>query len=319
MAASQMSNWQGFSENSHCGESNSLTLQIFTKQFVLPKELGKAQPYWFDRARVGGKYKIHNGFASEMLSIIVIMECFLVQSVEPQHNLQEHVECWQLLSKIIALLCLGAKDVMPYMSMLAELIREHGELFVRLYGAHVKPKFHYLRHLRENAESLGACLSCFVTERKHRITKRVALFTSRGIDNAVIKNLVFPQCGAFKDVGEGSLFNERCLVRPRERKFMGTTVLQASRALLYCGAVSANDVVAFKNGEVGRAICFWGFGGAVIIEVASFSRVSADVWRLGANTRFVDSSAVDAAAIYAPCADDCVIVLLPARLKHSLG
>ena len=294
-------------------------LQNFAATFILPAEHGKIKPQWFHLDRLGKDRGSLKAFASEMTSILVILESFMDNVVKPEHGLHDHVLCLRLLCKIVGILRLGPKDVMQYMDVLQATITDHGEMFVKLYTDHVKPKFHYLRHLKENADHLKMCLSCFVTERKHRITKRVALYTFRGIDNAVIRNLVFRQCEAFKDCGSGSLFHERCLVEPREVSFGETVVLQARRALLTCGAVAVKDVVALATGEIGRVVSFWGFNSSVVGEVEFFERLSADVWRVAGVSYFVDVAKIERAVVYAPCMQDCIRVLLPARSKYFLA
>eukprot|EP00959_Pyramimonas_sp_CCMP1952_P397427 8327534-Pyramimonas_sp.AAC.1 len=70
-------------------------------------------------------------------------------------------------------------------------------MFTRLYPAATKPKFHQALHLPENMRCVGKLLSCFVTERKHRIAKRCALYVFRHIDNTVIKYILSRQMVAF--------------------------------------------------------------------------------------------------------------------------
>eukprot|EP00959_Pyramimonas_sp_CCMP1952_P358253 7501357-Pyramimonas_sp.AAC.1 len=72
---------------------------------------------------------------------------------------------------------------MEYVDVLDGLLRVHGDMFIRLYPAAARPKFHQALHLLENMRYVGKWLSCFVTERKHRITKRCALYVFRHIDN----------------------------------------------------------------------------------------------------------------------------------------
>ena len=43
----------------------------------------------------------------------------------------------------------------------------------------------FFEHAISDAIRVGKVLSCFVTERKHRATKRAALFVFRSIDNTV--------------------------------------------------------------------------------------------------------------------------------------
>ena len=106
-----------------------------------------------------------------MLSVVPILVCLLELKVAPRGFLSEHILCLTILAKILGLFKLGSEKSVPHLETLARLIRMHAELFVELYPEAAKPKFHAQFHIYENIVWLGKLLSCFVTERKHKITK----------------------------------------------------------------------------------------------------------------------------------------------------
>ena len=57
---------------------------------------------------------------------------------------------------------------------------------VCLHPQTVTPKFHMLCHIVADVCGTGKLLSCFVTGRKHRITKRAALHMFRHIELTVL-------------------------------------------------------------------------------------------------------------------------------------
>ena len=57
---------------------------------------------------------------------------------------------------------------------LEKLVDEYGELFITLYDR-AKVKFHHMYHLHETIRRFNRCLSCFVTERRHRQVKKAAV------------------------------------------------------------------------------------------------------------------------------------------------
>jgi hypothetical protein len=255
-----------------------------------------------------------------MLSLLPILECFLVDVDDPESALHPHVVCFQLLCAIVGILGLGPDDCVPFVPQLTDLIAEHGALFVELYGEHVKPKFHHFRHLPETIDRLQKCVSCFVTERKHRLTKRMALFTFRHIDNTVIKSMVNKQCTQL--AGDANLFNVRALARPRRVNFAGTEILQAKEALLPSGTIRKDDVVVLRSGEAARTISFWGVGDNVSVELQMYKRVSDTKWEVTHGDdmkKVVDVERVVDAVAYAELERGIIRVLLPARVKLALA
>jgi hypothetical protein len=295
-------------------------ISAFVVAFVLPQRFGKTHPSWVSKKRLGKGWKSLTSFSGEMLSLLPILECFLVDVDDPESALHPHVVCFQLLCAIVGILGLGPDDCVPFVPQLTDLIAEHGALFVELYGEHVKPKFHHFRHLPETIDRLQKCVSCFVTERKHRLTKRMALFTFRHIDNTVIKSMVNKQCTQL--AGDANLFNVRALARPRRVNFAGTEILQAKEALLPSGTIRKDDVVVLRSGEAARTISFWGVGDNVSVELQMYKRVSDTKWEVTHGDdmkKVVDVERVVDAVAYAELERGIIRVLLPARVKLALA
>ena len=82
---------------------------------------------------------------------------------------------------------------MPHAAQLDQLMLEHHEMYVRLYGDCLKPKLHYMRHVPACIAFHRCQFSCFATERKHKFSKRIAGFTYRNIG----KNLLLKSLRAF--------------------------------------------------------------------------------------------------------------------------
>ena len=183
-----------------------------------------------------------------MLNLVPILATFMAEVVARDgHPLSDHLRCLWRLHLIIGILKLGPEGAMPHVDRLRGLIREHAELFTKLYPDHVKPKFHHLFHIVDNMVFLGALLSCFVCERKHRFTKRAALHVFRSIDNTVVKEMLSRQCDAIRH-GAESLFTKQFLIRPKVLNFAGTLLHRSSTACLPCGSVSEGDLIWTRSG-----------------------------------------------------------------------
>ena len=79
---------------------------------------------------------------------------------------------------------------MEYVETLRFLIKEHMDAMVDLYGEYIKPKGHHMCHIPDGMEWLGKLLSCFSTERKHKMIKRAALYIFRHMEHTVLTDIV---------------------------------------------------------------------------------------------------------------------------------
>jgi len=92
----------------------------------------------------------------------------------------------QILSK-------GASGALPHLSSLRAKIVERHELFVRLCPSAVKPKLHHLLYLPSDIAKVGASLSCFAMERKHRVVKAASLSVFRHFEHTVLVDVAHAQ------------------------------------------------------------------------------------------------------------------------------
>ena len=232
------------------------TLQNYITHWNLPQRHGKIDKEWLGKNRFGKKCTSLQSFSGVLLSIVPVLVCFLQDVCSPGCGLDEHKKCFISLALIIGICSqIGPDDAMAYVDLLASLLKAHGEMFTTLYPSAVKPKFHHALHIPENMAYLGKLLSCFVTERKHRTTKRSALFVFRHIDNTVSKDILSRQIQAFK--GDESLFKKEYIVNPSEAKFYGTALERSSAAVLKCGQIRKSDFLYLHSDAVVRAIDFW--------------------------------------------------------------
>ena len=293
----------------------------FLAECILPKKFGKVSTAWLDQARV--KEETLSSFASIMLTVIPILACFLTDCVQPHLEdgdaLLDHISCFVLLSHIIGLLTMGADDAMQHMDELHDLIIEHHRMFVDLYeSSHCKPKFHHLLHLVENFRRLKKVISCFVTERKHRATKRAALHVFRHLESTVLATLINEQC---EQVLEGySLFQKEFLAHPRVVDFFGTQLLRSTEAVLQCGHIHAEDIVCLKgNGVVARVVMFWqqDLGADIILQCTLCQPVEGEHrYRDSQQAHFVSVSELIDACIHRYLRNGAIRVVLPFHAKY---
>jgi hypothetical protein len=288
----------------------------FVLQFKLAKVHGKVDPNWLSIKRLGKKWKSLQSFSSTLLSLIPILAMFLTEVVDgPSHPLYEHMQCFWRLRMIVGILQLGPSNAMQHVERLRQLIREHAELFIKLYPGHEKPKFHHLFHVVDNMLFLGKLLSCFVTERKHRTTKRCALFVFRSIESVVVKDMLSRQCEQIRSETE-SIFSERYIVRSKLYNIAGSLIHRALGAVLPCGSVHASDFVWLNTNVVALVIAFWRADCAdhISVQVETYKCLNdrATRWRTESRTIFVGSECIVSALIYAHTDASTLFVVPPA-------
>ena len=149
-------------------------------------------------------------------------------------------------------LATGPEEVPRYVDKLRRTIVEFYGL-LSLLSTSIKPKLHHMHHIIEGVVRLGKLVSCFVTERKHRIVKDCALHVFRHIEHTVLADLVNRQCHQLKEGVD--LSKAQCLVHPRAVEG-APNVCRSRAAVLRCGEIRSKVLVWFKNAECGRiAFC----------------------------------------------------------------
>jgi hypothetical protein len=294
-------------------------LADFLTKFVLAKRHGKTDATWLSKKRLGKQKKTLQSFAGVMLSIMPILSAFLDDVVSADHPLHDNAVCFRLLTTIVMICSLGPELAMIYIDVLKELIEAHARLYVALYPNAPRPKFHHLFHIVDGMKYLGKLLSCFVTERKHRATKRCALFVFRHIDNTVVKHMLNKQCDAL--ASQHSLFLSKFLVQPKVVTFMGVEFLHSTSALMHCGIVFTNDLVWTSCGSVGSVIGFWAKRDLIniIINLNVYAPLGNNRWDPAVvRAMSVDSEDVYDTVMYAPDGDLGNVVRVVPPVRASL-
>lgn len=295
-------------------------ISAFIESWTLPHRHGKADGKWVARKRLGKKRDSLGSFAGIMLTLMPILSCFLDEVIDDSHPLHEKATCFKQLNQIIGILSFGPDHVMAYIDVLRTLIRDWAALFCRVFAFNcVKPKFHhFVIHCLDDAVRVGKLLSCFVTERKHRQTKRSALFTFRSIDNAVAKDMLHRQCESFRD-NDGALFSRRQIVRPKYISMGDARFGYSNTAVLPCGSLFSNDVLWTSRGNVGKLIRFWSTSAndslVAQIELYSPADDSGTRWDISSPAvHFIDTEQIIDAVIWGVLSDSIIRVIKPAKV-----
>lgn len=220
-------------------------LTRYTSAFVLPKARGGVSPTWFEDRRVADDHM--RSFASEQLNMVPIVLAFLQDLVDPQHALVDHARCYALLSKILEILSAGPTLAYRCRDLLRATILEHHRLYADLYPDGIKPKWHHMIHLPEGLSQVGANLSCFAMERKHRVTKAAALTVFRHFEHTVLSDLAHWQLEGFLDE---SSYSVASLIHPQP--IADSSLARSTRARLPIGETHVGDMCWTLDGRVAR-------------------------------------------------------------------
>ena len=292
-------------------------IQGFVAKFTLPHRLGKVDDQWLCRNRFGKKWESFSSFAGIMLTMIPIIETFLAEVVDASHPLYPHRLCFTLLSVIVGVCFLGPDDTVPYNDHLRGYITQYITLFAKLYPHSCIPKLHHLMHIPDNISFLGKLLSCFVTERKHRATKRSALFIFRHIDNTVVNDMVNRQCAAIQD-NTNLLFQSKFMVAPKTCNLAGTSFRRSKEAVIGCGLLRTGDIICMSANRLGKLVWFWSYQGNAVISahVELYEKVSMCRWSTSnPTTSIVDTDCIIDACMYCMEGDESIFVIQPFRLS----
>ena len=296
-----------------------IALGEFIESFNLPYRHGKTSAAWVARKRLGKKKEELASFAGLMLSIVPILACYVTETIGETNKLYPHVVCYNLLHTIIGILSFGPTDTLPYAATLRDLLQSWAPLFIELYPAvSAKPKFHnFFEHMVDDMIRIGKNLSCFVTERKHRTTKRTALFVFRHIDNTVIKGMLNRQCESLLQDGE-SLFCRKSLTGCKTIVVGGQTFKLSKQALLPCGSVRRDDVVWLIDRRVGKVLNFWAtdLTDVLIVQLMLYSAADDNGvrWNIGDPVvTIVDTESIIDAVIWAALSPSVIRVIPPIR------
>ena len=110
----------------------------------------------------------------------------------------------------------------------------------RFPGATI-PKFHHAFHIPENMMRVGKLLSCFVTERKHRISKSAACNVFRHIEHTVLADCINRMCDLI--TGDETIFLPQHMPKAKRLQIDDQILLHSIEAVLLCGPVKCGDIV----------------------------------------------------------------------------
>ena len=244
----------------------------FAQNCNYPSNWGKLEKNAFAKNRL--RSQTITSFASTILTMIPVLHMFLEVFIAPR--ISEHIEAFTLLHHIVGLLRLGPETAMQHTTTLTKLMSRHLEKVVKLYGSNVKPKAHHFFHVVDGMLWVGKLLSCFVTERKHRIIKKAALYIFRHIEHTVLTDIVNT---SFEQVAEGhDLYKAVFLVNPSPMLLRGQAFHTSRSAVLPIGLVSKGDVVITSEGIVGKVASFWQANavGPVYASISAYKCIDGD-------------------------------------------
>jgi len=290
-------------------------VQSFAKGFTLPTSRGKVNLAWFSDARIGDDQL--RSFASEQLNMLPILLCFVIEVVEPLGIMPMHIASFLMLYDIVEILSMGPHASIPHLNALSARITEHHEAFKLIYPGFIKPKWHHMLHIPDNMKELGVLLSCFVTERKHRIVKNAACHVFRHYEHTVLADLVNRQA---QDFADGKVLQRWNMLNPKTIHIeKGVAMQKAAVASLPCGEVRTGDLVALRGRRVGRLIAFWSDSAGEDAEIAAQFveyRLSSVRGPIGVVTStevtcFSDVAEIIGPLVWASRSDSAITVVLP--------
>ena len=211
-------------------------------------------------------------FASEQLCMLPILHRFLIDVVQPLEIMADEIRCFSLLVRIVSLLSLGPEQSVQHTAAIEKSIVDHHTLYSRVYPGQIRPKWHHLLHIPDNMRHAGRLLSCFVTERKHRVVKSACLNVFRHFEATVTADIVNRQVESFQD-DDCRLFSRMHLIRPSAVTMGNCTLHSSSAALLPCGEVHRGDIVAARQQMLGKVVQFWSdIDGAIVVSIIVYRR-----------------------------------------------
>ena len=246
------------------------TVRNFMLECTLPSKYGKACANWLKDSRL----KLHTltSFAGIILTLVPILFLYMQSFCGDDARVSDHFRLVKLLHIVCGILGTGTDVPMKHIDLLEGLFKQLHELYVELYTK-CKPKIHHMHHIVDAMRWLGKCLSCFVTERKHRTVKDIALHIFRNMEHTVIVDIVNAHC---EQILTGrDLFLEMFLVEPREVKLQ-PEFLTSRKAVLHFGSARTDDVVFFTDMTCATIVAFFIISDTYFVEVAPLPKVSDD-------------------------------------------
>ena len=168
------------------------------------------------RRTANTKAKTFKCIASELISIFPVIAFYVYSVVLPSGLFQEAARAVLSLADIIEILQIANYEGSRLVNTLRGAIREFLQACTDAeWTAWMHPKFHWLVHLPGHLKKFGCLPSCFVHERKHRVSKRYGgdVRNTRNYDFSLLKEVCCHNLAGLKD---NQLSNHAGLVKPHE-------------------------------------------------------------------------------------------------------
>jgi hypothetical protein len=136
--------------------------------------------------------------------------------------LRQHVKCMEYLYCIQCMLF--STDVSQRVRKLRELVASHHILFAQLYPSCIRPKLHYLHHVVDGIEAHQKHISCFSTERKHKMPKSVAAFAFCGFAVTVMVRCALAELDALTEASAVAAYALLGKVKVRANHLLAVTM-----------------------------------------------------------------------------------------------
>ena len=249
----------------------------YCSHYSLPRTRGKVSTNWWDAHYLGEGYV--RQFAADVLEMVPLLAAFLADVVRPLGRLVEDLSCLEKLDQILSVLKHSGRFAAEAFRELDRLVGEHMTQFRELYPGYIKIKFHHCGHLPRDLMRLGAQISCFPLERKHRTLKTIALYVFKNVELACAKDYVnyYAQLileGRFR-------FEEYWLSNPIEALVGGERFNVSWRLVSPLGEIFRDDLLLIRKGDdvvVGSVLRFYEQDGDIIVGLRCFQSERPRVW-----------------------------------------
>ena len=203
---------------------------------------------WFQDRYVDRPDAHIRAFASEVLAAVVQVHAFVGVVVRPMFaahpDWQDSLDCFDLLVVILDLLRQGDRR---RTSTLRAAIQSHHVLYLRLQY-HRVAKLHLQAHIVDFWEYYGTLLSCFSTERKHRLFKNVGRYNRKSHNKTALAHDVRSW---MKRLDDPNLYSAERLVQSRPWNYVlpwcGIAVTLAQKSGTF-----QSEIGYFRKGDLLR-------------------------------------------------------------------
>ena len=107
------------------------TISAYLMTFVLPRRNGGVDESWVSKKRMGKKRESLQSFSGTLLSIVLLLVAFLLDTFTRPCELDAHIKCFVTLWQILGVCSLGPVDAVPHVDLLRRLIEKHGPSSLR--------------------------------------------------------------------------------------------------------------------------------------------------------------------------------------------